>query len=92
MVTYNNFMLDLLRYLYNVLHEQCLVGKIIISESYIRQKQIFEYKGYETHHPSGGMFFFGYFSFQELKSGLISINVMFSTCLSVMYHFHIIIS
>ena len=76
MVIYNNFILDFLGYLYDALHKQCLVEKIVSSESYIRQKSKFSnFQGYETHYPSRG-FFFMLFPFQDLINGLISTTVV----------------
>ena len=77
MLKYSNFILDFLGYLYDALHKQCLVEKIVISESYIRQKSKFSnFQGYETHHPSLGNFF-QLFSFKDLVSRLYSTTVIF---------------
>ena len=65
MVIYNNFILDFYGYLYDVLHKQWRVEKIVTPEPYIRQKSKFlNFRGYETHHPSQGNFF-RLFSFQN---------------------------
>ena len=51
--------------------------KVVISESYIRQKSnFFNFQGYETHHPSRGNVF-RLFSFKDLISGLNSTTVIF---------------
>ena len=66
MVIYNVFILDFWGYLYDALHKQCLLEKIVIviCESYIRQKSNFSnFQGYETHHPSREIFL-GYFHFK----------------------------
>ena len=56
--------------------------KIVILKSYTRQKSKFSnFRGYETHHPSRGIFF-RLFSFQDLISGLIStIAILLLFCL-----------
>ena len=55
--------------------------KIVIFKLYVRQKSKFSnFRGYETHHQSRGIFF-RLFSFQDLISGLISTMATLLFCL-----------
>ena len=55
MVTYNTFILDFLGFLYDALHKQCLVEKLLNLINIPDKKSKFSnFQGYETHHPSRG--------------------------------------